>query len=269
VDGERRDVGGTDDTADRERCSQLIAALLEAVSEQRCRQRRIDESCGDEIDPHRRELKCEGRREWRQRGRGGCRDPEAGTDAPGAGAAHEQQRARRPHLGGGVARDFEPQHCVAADRLAHLGLVHFKQRPVVGTAGRDHHVVDRCWQVLEEPPQGSRIVGVECRGALRAKFERGLLERAGIPAGENDVSALSTGQSSGLKPDARAAADHDDRLSGQLRFPLGGTRRAPAGHDRSDHWRRRPGLLVMRRIPRRWVIDTSAGPRTGKERVHR
>jgi hypothetical protein len=46
----------------------------------------------------------------------------------------------------------------------------------VRTAGCDHHMVDRCWQVLEEPLQGSRVVGVEGRGALRAKFQRRLLE---------------------------------------------------------------------------------------------
>jgi len=39
-------------------------------------------------------------------------DPEAVTDAPAAGAAHEQQRALRPHLAGGVARDIEHQHRV-------------------------------------------------------------------------------------------------------------------------------------------------------------
>jgi len=34
VDGERGDVGGADDAADRERRPQLIAALLESISEQ-------------------------------------------------------------------------------------------------------------------------------------------------------------------------------------------------------------------------------------------
>ncbi len=35
VDGERGDVGGTDDAADRERRPQLVPALLEPVAEQR------------------------------------------------------------------------------------------------------------------------------------------------------------------------------------------------------------------------------------------
>jgi hypothetical protein len=80
VDGERGDVGGTDDAADRERRPQLIPALVESISEQRCRQRGIDEAGGDEVDANRRELKRECRRERRQRGGGGGDDPEAVTD---------------------------------------------------------------------------------------------------------------------------------------------------------------------------------------------
>jgi len=37
VDSERGDVGGADDAADRKRRAQLIAALLESISQQRCR----------------------------------------------------------------------------------------------------------------------------------------------------------------------------------------------------------------------------------------
>jgi len=233
MDSQRGNIGGADDAADRERCSQLVAALLKAVSEQRCRQRRIHEASSDEVHAHRCELKCEGRRERWQRGGGSGGDPEAGPDAPGAGAAHQQQRTRRPDLGGGVARDLEPQHCVVTDRLPHLGAVHLKQRPVARPAGRDHHVVDRCWEVLEESTQGSCVVGVEGCGALRADFERRLLEPVGISACKHDVSALGTGASSRLEPDASAAADHDDGLSGQFRFPLGGIRRSRAGHYRS------------------------------------
>src|SRR5258706_452594 len=82
-----------------------------------------------------------------------------GSEAPAAGAAHEQQRAPRPHLADGVARDLERQHHVLADRLAHLGCLHLEQRSVARAAGRDHHMVDRCWQVLEESFQGSRVLG--------------------------------------------------------------------------------------------------------------
>ena len=121
VDGERGDVGGVDDAADREGGPQLIAAFLELVSEQRCRQGGVDEAGGDEVDANRRELKREGRGERGQRGGGGGGDPEAVTNTPAAGAAHEQQRASRPHLAGGVARNLERQHHVLAEGLAHLG----------------------------------------------------------------------------------------------------------------------------------------------------
>ena len=53
VDSERGDVGGADDAADRKRRPQLLASLLESISEQRCRQRRVDEAGGDEVDASR------------------------------------------------------------------------------------------------------------------------------------------------------------------------------------------------------------------------
>src|SRR5262249_40928950 len=53
---------------------------------------------------------------------------------------------------------------------------HFKGRPIVGSAGGDHHVIDRGWEILEERVQGGRILGVEGRGALRVELERCLLE---------------------------------------------------------------------------------------------
>ena len=102
----------------------------------RRRQRGVDEAGGDEVDANRRELEREGRRERRQRGGGRGGDPELATDPPAAGAAHEQQRAAGPHLGGGVARDLEPQHHVVAERVAHLICVHLEQGPVARAAGR-------------------------------------------------------------------------------------------------------------------------------------
>ena len=69
--------------------------------------------------------------------------------------------------------------------------------------------------------QGSRVVGVEGRGALRAEFGRRLLEPVGIAGGEDDIGTLGPGAPGGLEPDARAAADHDDGLPGQFRFALG------------------------------------------------
>src|SRR5262249_50262882 len=85
VDGERSDIGRADDPADRERRPKLVAALLELVSEQRCRQGRVDESCGDEVYANRRQLKREGRGERGQCGGGGADDTAAVTDAPAAG----------------------------------------------------------------------------------------------------------------------------------------------------------------------------------------
>src|SRR5258708_3649144 len=148
-----------------------------------------------------------------QRGGGGGTDPEAVPDAPAAGAAHEQQRAPRPHLADGVARDLERQHHVLAERLAHLGCLHLEQRPVARAAGRDHHVVDRCWQVLEESFPGSRVLGVEGHTTLPAQFQRRFPDPVGMAAGEDDIGTLNPGASSGPETDACAAAHHAAGLS--------------------------------------------------------
>ena len=62
------------------------------------------------------------------------------------------------------------------------------------------------------------IGGVERLRAQRADLGRCLLEPVRVTAGEDDVGALGAGQPRGLQPDARAAADHDDCLPGQLRL---------------------------------------------------
>jgi hypothetical protein len=113
---------------------------------------------------------------------------------------------------------------VSAQPLAHLCRVHLEQGAVARAAGRDHHMVDRCRQVLEEPLQGGRVVGVEGGGALRAEFPRRLLEPVGTTAGEDDIGTLGSSASGCFEPDTRAAADHDDGLSHQFRFTPGGHR---------------------------------------------
>src|SRR5262249_10544867 len=66
-----------------------------------------------------------------------------------------------------------------------------------------------------------RIVGVEGRGALRAKLERRLLEAFGVAPSEDNAGALGAGSPGGFQPDAGAAADDDDGLAEQFRFALG------------------------------------------------
>ena len=56
------------------------------------------------------------------------------------------------------------------------------------------------------------VGGIEGHGTLRAEFRRGPLEALGTAAGQDDVGAIGAGPAGGLKPDAGAAADHDDGL---------------------------------------------------------
>ena len=50
VDGERGDVGRPNHAPDGQRGAELVAALVEVVAQQRCRQGRIDEAGRDEVD---------------------------------------------------------------------------------------------------------------------------------------------------------------------------------------------------------------------------
>jgi len=84
---------------------------------------------------------------------------------------------------------------------------HFKGRPVVRSAGGDHHVVNGGWEILEERLQGRWIVGVESRGALRVELQRCLFEAFGITPSEDDASTLGASSPGGFQPDAGAATD--------------------------------------------------------------
>jgi len=77
-------------------------------------------------------------------------------------------------------------------------------------------MVNRARQILKERLQGSRIVGIEGRGALGAEFARRLFEAFAIASGEDDAGALGAGTSSGFKAYARAAANDDDDLAEQF-----------------------------------------------------
>ena len=154
------------------------------VAEQRRRQRRVDEAGGDEVDPDRGELEREGGDERRQHRGGGRGDAELRADPPGAGATHEQQRAAGPHLPTAwraTARASRTWSLSA--RRTSVGL-HLEQRPVVGAAGRDQHVVDRVRQVVEERVQRAGSVASNAAVLLRADLPGRPLEPARVTAGE-------------------------------------------------------------------------------------
>src|SRR5438128_3846065 len=115
VNGERGDVGRSDDAPDGKSGTELVAAVFEFIAEERCRQRCIDEAGGDEVDSDGCELERQVGYEGEECG-GDCRyDREADAWAAAAGAAHEQQRASRSHLAGGVAGDLEYQQEVLVE----------------------------------------------------------------------------------------------------------------------------------------------------------
>jgi hypothetical protein len=92
----------------------------------------------------------------------------------------------------------------------------------VGSASRDHDVVDRGWKLLEERSKGDGIVCVKGRGAPRVELNRRLLEALRIAPGEDDAGALGACSPGGFQPDSGAAADDNNSLSEQFRFASSG-----------------------------------------------
>src|SRR5215472_4265099 len=56
VNGQCGDVLRADDASDRQRRAELLAARVQLVAEERRRERSVDESGGDQVDPDGREL---------------------------------------------------------------------------------------------------------------------------------------------------------------------------------------------------------------------
>ena len=185
-------------------------------AEQPGRQGRVDEAGRDAVDPDRGELQGQVGHQGGYAGGADGRDGLALGRAPGAGAAHEQQRAAGPDLAHGVLADPQRHQQVRVQGPERLVEVQLGQRRVVRSAPGQVQVVDRPLQVREEPVQGGRVGDVEGRRVARADLGRGLLQVFGVPAGQDDLGALLAGPAGRFQAHAGAAADHDDRLTGQF-----------------------------------------------------
>jgi hypothetical protein len=137
------------------------------------------------------------------------------------------------HFVGGVAGDLECQPQMLVECAARLRDVHVGQARVVHAAGCDHHVVDRCGQVLKEPREAIRIGGVEGGAAQRVKLARGLLQPLGVAGGEDDLGPRGASTARRLQADAGATADHDDGLAEQFGLELDRRGSGAGRHDSS------------------------------------
>ena len=108
------------------------------------------------------------------------------------------------------------------DVAAGLFDVELRQRSVVGPRSRDEQVIDRLGKLFEEFSESIEVGGVEgrCPGP---EIASDACESIPITRSDDHVGSLGARDASGLETDARAAADHDDGLSGELRFGAHGT----------------------------------------------
>src|SRR5262249_17823112 len=89
---------------------------------------------------------------------------------------------------------------------------------VVRGAGGNHHVIDGCRQLVEEPREAIEVRRVEGRTAHGSELARRVLEALRVPGREDHVGALGPRSTGGFEPDSGAAADHHDGLPGELRL---------------------------------------------------
>jgi hypothetical protein len=83
----------------------------------------------------------------------------------------------------------------------------------MGGPSRNHYVVNRGSEILEERPQGGRIIDIEGRSLLRANLDCCFLEAFRVAAGEDNAGALGAAPPGGFQPDAGAASDDNDGLA--------------------------------------------------------
>jgi hypothetical protein len=80
-------------------------------------------------------------------------------------------------------------------------------------------MVDRDWQLVEEPLKPVEIGGVE-GGNTGAQLEAGLVQGVRVARRDDHLGSPLPREAGRLEPDAGAAADHDDGLAEQLPFVL-------------------------------------------------
>ena len=93
-----RDIGRYDHSPDGERGPKLIAAVVELITEERCRQRCVDEAGSDEVDSDRREFERETGGEGDQRSRESRDESESLNRAAATSAPHEEESSSRATL---------------------------------------------------------------------------------------------------------------------------------------------------------------------------
>ena len=132
-----------------------------------------------------------------------------------------------------VPGDLDRQEEMGFDVAAGRVEVEVRQRRVVGTGPRDEHVVDRRGQLVEERPEPVEVRGVEGRDAPRVDLGRGLLE-ASRSRPVRMTSAPSARASRAVSSPMPALPPITTTVwPAQLRFPVSVALTAPAISARS------------------------------------
>ena len=161
---------GENDAPDGERGAKLIAAVVELVAEERCRQRCVDEAGGDEVDSNGREFEREAGGEGGQRSGESRDESESLSRAAATSPPHEEESSSRANLVCGVTSDLQRQKQMGLNIPVRLFKIELGQGRVIGAWASNQHVVDRSGQFVEEPREAVRvgsIKGHQCPARFR------------------------------------------------------------------------------------------------------
>jgi hypothetical protein len=142
---------------------------------------------------------------------------------PAAGPTHEGQRTARPHHRGAEPGYGEHQEWVLGYPLLCAVEIDLRQRPVVGAARGDHHVVDRRLEAGEERRKRLVVADVEAGRGGPADLRRRPLQLLPVATQEHELGPGFPCQPGRRQPAPGAAPEPHDPLSAEL--PLGHRRR--------------------------------------------
>jgi hypothetical protein len=147
---------------------------------------------------------------------------------------------------------------MGVDVAANLFHVELRQRRIIGTRAGDQDVVDRCGQLVEEPPEPVEIDRIE-RGDAGAELKADMVQAVRVARSDDHLSSLLARQPGGLETNAGAASNHHEGLPEQVPLVLHGRLGGRGSHGSSQgRCGDGSGGVCPHRLPGGWICACSA-----------
>jgi len=131
-----------------------------------------------------------------------------------------------------------------------------------------HHIVDRGWQVAEEPLERSRIRGIEGCGAQASSSLTTFWRRLGSRPMRITLAPSVLALQAVSSPIPALPPDHNDGLPKEFRLALTGKRVRCGAHDSSEQLSKFTGVVLWVRLSVAGEAGKSSGARPPPTRLH-